>query len=196
MIKNLPASAGNLRDTCSITGLGRFPRGGHGNPLQFSCLENPMNRGAWCATTHMVIKSWMWLRWINMHTVVYAPIFSVRNKAYNLKSIKEKLSSHTNITASFCSEFCLPRHLIPLRDSNTSLCIRFKGLKNLRNFACNYRWVCIDECFIVCDIFHDFHPILKNIHNIKRSKITTLKWPQVWVISSLGLKLNCFAVPE
>ena len=41
VVKNLPANAGDLRDTGSITGLGRFPGGGHGNPLQYSCLENP-----------------------------------------------------------------------------------------------------------------------------------------------------------
>ena len=41
MLKNLPANAGDIRDAGSIPGLGRFPGGGHGNPLQYSCLENP-----------------------------------------------------------------------------------------------------------------------------------------------------------
>ena len=57
MVKNLPASAGDIRDAGSIPGLGRSPRGGHGNPLQYSCLENPMDRGAWRATIHGVAKS-------------------------------------------------------------------------------------------------------------------------------------------
>ena len=47
MIKNLPANAGDARDEGSIPGLGRSPGGGHDNPLQYSCLENPMGRGAW-----------------------------------------------------------------------------------------------------------------------------------------------------
>ena len=47
MVKNLPASAGNIRDTGLIPGSGRSPGGGHGNPLQYSCLGNPMDRGAW-----------------------------------------------------------------------------------------------------------------------------------------------------
>ena len=47
MVKNLPANAADARDMGSIPGLGRAPRGGHGNPLQYSCLENPMERGAW-----------------------------------------------------------------------------------------------------------------------------------------------------
>ena len=54
MVKNLPANVG---DAGSISlGLGRSPGGGHGNPLQCSCLENPMDRGAWWATIHRVAK--------------------------------------------------------------------------------------------------------------------------------------------
>ena len=49
VVKNLPANAGDVRDGGSIPGLGRFPGGGHGNPLQSSCLENPMDREAWWA---------------------------------------------------------------------------------------------------------------------------------------------------
>ena len=47
VVKNLPANAGDLRDVGSIPELGRSPGGGHGNPLQYSCLENPMDREAW-----------------------------------------------------------------------------------------------------------------------------------------------------
>ena len=55
MVKNLPASAGDVRDLGSIAGLGRSPGGGHGNPLQYSCLENLMD---WQAIVHGVAKSW------------------------------------------------------------------------------------------------------------------------------------------
>ena len=51
MVKNLPANAGDIRDVSLIFGSGRSPGGGHGNPLQYSCLENPMDRGAWWATS-------------------------------------------------------------------------------------------------------------------------------------------------
>ena len=47
-------------DLSLIPGLGRFPGGGHGNPFQYSCLENPMDRGAWHATVHRLTKSWIW----------------------------------------------------------------------------------------------------------------------------------------
>ena len=58
MVKNLPANAGDVRDTGSIPGLGRSPGGEHGNPLQYSCLENLMDRGPWWAIVHGVTKSW------------------------------------------------------------------------------------------------------------------------------------------
>ena len=52
VVKNLPANAGYVGDTVLIPGLGRSPGGGHGNPLQYSCLENPMDRGTWWTTAH------------------------------------------------------------------------------------------------------------------------------------------------
>jgi len=57
MVKNLCANAGIKRDAVSIPELGRSSEGGNGNPLQYSCLENPMDRGAWWATVHGVAKS-------------------------------------------------------------------------------------------------------------------------------------------
>ena len=56
MVKNLPSNAGDTGDSGSIPGLGRSPGKGNGNPLQYSCLENPMDRGAWGATVHGVAK--------------------------------------------------------------------------------------------------------------------------------------------
>ena len=52
MVKSLPANAGDMRDMGSIPGLGRFPEGGHDNPLQYSCLKNLMDRGDFWATVH------------------------------------------------------------------------------------------------------------------------------------------------
>ena len=56
VVKNLPANAGNARDTDSIPGLVRSPGEGNGNPLQYSCLENPMDRGAWRTTIYGVTE--------------------------------------------------------------------------------------------------------------------------------------------
>ena len=57
MVKNLPAKVGDTRERGLIAGLGRFPGGGHCNPPQCFCLENPMDRGAWRAIVHRVSKS-------------------------------------------------------------------------------------------------------------------------------------------
>ena len=56
--KESTCSAGATGDMGSVPVLGRSPEGGHGKPLQYSCLENPMDREAWWATVHMVAKSW------------------------------------------------------------------------------------------------------------------------------------------
>ena len=65
VVKNPSANAGDIRDVGSIPGWGRCPGGGHGSPLQSSCLENPMDRGAWWATVHEFAKSW---RRLSTHT--------------------------------------------------------------------------------------------------------------------------------
>ena len=57
VVRHPPANAGDIRDTGLIPGSRRFPGGGHSNPLQYSCLDNPMNRGAWQAIVHRVAKS-------------------------------------------------------------------------------------------------------------------------------------------
>ena len=63
VVKNLPANAGDLRhDSLMIPGLGRFHEEGNGNPLQYSCLGNRMDRRAWQVTVDEIIKSWIGLR--------------------------------------------------------------------------------------------------------------------------------------
>ena len=58
VVKNITANAGDIRDAGLIPALGRPPGGGHDNPLQYSCLENPTDRGDWRATVHGVTQSW------------------------------------------------------------------------------------------------------------------------------------------
>ena len=60
-VKNPPANAGDTRDAVSIPGSGRSPGEGNGNPLQYSCLENPLDTGAWWVTVHGVTKRLTWL---------------------------------------------------------------------------------------------------------------------------------------
>ena len=70
VVKNPPANSGDIRDVGLVSGLGRSPGGEHGNPLQYSCLENPMDRGAWRAIVHRVAKSWARLKRLSTHSRV------------------------------------------------------------------------------------------------------------------------------
>ena len=113
MIKNPPASAGDVRDTGSIPGLGRSPGGEHGNPLQYSCLENPMDRGAWRATVHGVTKSRTQLEQLSNHSTSL-PKKDLRNIQLYLDFpiiwIKPSLCQHSCLL--FCSSLFFFSYLL------------------------------------------------------------------------------------
>ena len=67
VVKNLLANAGDTGDVGLIPGSGRYPGRGHGNSLQYSCLENPMDKAAWWATVHRVTKSWTQWKQLSTH---------------------------------------------------------------------------------------------------------------------------------
>jgi len=71
VVKSSPANAGDITDVGLNPGLGRSPGGGHCNPLQYSCLENPMDRGAWWAMVHRVSKSRTRLKQLSMHACTW-----------------------------------------------------------------------------------------------------------------------------
>ena len=73
MVKKPPANEGDMRDAGSVPGSGRSPGGGHGNSLQYSCLENPMDRGGWWATFPGVAKSQTQLNRLSMHACMLRP---------------------------------------------------------------------------------------------------------------------------
>ena len=102
VVKNPCASAGDIRDLGSVPGSGRSPGRGHGNPLQYSCLENPMDRGAWQATVHGVTKSRTQLKWLIMHECLFsALLWHIRKwglkwsgfKGSKLKKNKKRLTA-------------------------------------------------------------------------------------------------------
>ena len=74
VLKNLSANVGDIRDSGLILGFGISPGGGHGDPLQYSCLENPVDRGALRATVHGVTKSQIRLKQLNTHTHTHTHI--------------------------------------------------------------------------------------------------------------------------
>ena len=86
MVKNLPANSRDTGDSVSISGSGRSPGGENGNPLQYSCLENPVDRGVWQATVHGVSKSWTQLSDLHYCSNMYPSLeFIIQNNFSALK---------------------------------------------------------------------------------------------------------------
>ena len=80
VVKNTPVNTGDAGDTGSIPGSGRSPGEGNGNPLQYSCLENPMDRGIWQATIHRVAKTQTWLsNWLHIPHLIFPFIYGYIN---------------------------------------------------------------------------------------------------------------------
>ena len=92
----------------SVPGLGRSPGKGHGNPLQYSFLENPMDRGAWWATVHRVAKSRTWLKWLStqtlsfLHPIQMTPCLVYRSSYFLLFSFRHDHFLHLNPLALLC----------------------------------------------------------------------------------------------
>ena len=106
MIKNSLANARNIRDAGSIPGLGRSPGGGHGNSLQYSCLENPMDREPWQATVNKVSKSWTRL---NMNASVdkhgFSHFSSILFLKMNILKMNLQEGKSFNENTDKCSKF-------------------------------------------------------------------------------------------
>ena len=118
VVKNLPANAGDVRDSGLIPGLGSSPGEGNGNPLQYSCLENPMDRGAWRATVHGVAQNRTQLKWLSMAQVKYMFNF-IRSCQTCFQSDYSILYSHklcTSVLMSPCAHQCLLSVLIAITD--------------------------------------------------------------------------------
>ena len=81
VVKNPPTNAGDTRDI-------RSPGVGNGNPLQYSCLENPMHRGAWLAIVYRVIKSRTWLKWLSMYSLHISIIYIHMIIMYNISPFR------------------------------------------------------------------------------------------------------------
>ena len=87
----LASIAGDARDAGSIPESGRSPGEGRGSPLQDSCLENPMDRGAWQATVHRVTESWTWLKRLSMHNSVHFLILLLTERKPRHRKLSELL---------------------------------------------------------------------------------------------------------
>ena len=104
VVKSLPASAGDIRVASSNPGLGRSPGEGLGNPLQYSCLENPMDRGAWRAILCRVTKSQTWLKRLSMHAWNWLS----QNQTICLNFMSPMCSVQFSSVAQSCPTLCDP----------------------------------------------------------------------------------------
>ena len=103
MVKNPPANAGDIRDQGSIPGLERSPGGGYSDPLQYSCLENLVDRGAWQATVHRVEKSRAQLKQLSMHAHTHAGMWTrvTYQILYSFPWFKSPLINDSRMNQSF-----------------------------------------------------------------------------------------------
>ena len=115
MVKNLPASAGDIRDMCSIPGWGRSPRGGHSNPLQCSWRENPMDRGAWWATVHGVAKTRTRLKQLSMHSKFSLRQGVTQRKKNASNGMEKKVHQMKRKSPQSPLADAFPGHLIPMQ---------------------------------------------------------------------------------
>ena len=155
LLKNPPA---NIGDVSLICGSGRSPGAGNGNPIQYSCLGNPMDRGAWWDTVHGVAKSWIWLTQLSVHWFFNYSKKSVLILSYQLQ--KERGSTHLNEPAetwNFASLLLQPcQNVISLIHPITFLtnlltsvlCLGFTPCNSLEIFKEN-----ILKCFLLIRVF-------------------------------------------
>ena len=116
MVKDPPANAGDIRDAVSVPGLGRSPGEGNDNPLQYSCLGNPMDRETWQAVVHRATKSWTLLKRLSTHacSFLYGSTFTSihdhrKNIALTIRTFVGKVMSLLfNMRTRFVMDF-LPR---------------------------------------------------------------------------------------
>ena len=137
MVKNSPANAGDVRDVDSISGtgnirdvslipgLGRSSGSGHGNPLQYSFLENPTDRGAWWTTVHSVAKNWTRLKQLSTHARNATCASPSRPSLYESQEATNSISARnprclTSLPLNFLLRIPVPLHFHPTWFCNVS----------------------------------------------------------------------------
>ena len=136
VVKNPPDSAGDIRDSGSIPGLGGSPGRGPGKTLQYSCLENPLDRGAWWATVHRVSKSRTGLKRLSTHTRAISPL--------DCEHIKD--NSHW-LLCLYSPKVCAG-HTVGFQQVFVDL-LKIKGGLNVRKEESEKNWVLRGELFVI-----------------------------------------------
>ena len=148
---------GAAEDTSSIPGSGGSPGEGNGNPLQYSCLGNPMDRGAWWATAHGVAKSQTWLRnWTHTHTHTHTISKLDGMTTWQLKiNRRAKIISKRNQIRELINEFSKARvHKVSsLLKMPSSRVRKFPSVHSLLWIYFLFLW---DECWVLSNAFFTY----------------------------------------
>ena len=134
VVKNLLANAGNVRDLGSIPGLGRFPGGGQGNWLQYSCLENPTDRGARWATVPRIAKSQTRLKEISIHACIINYIHQ-GGRIWHQNDLTEEKYIYECCQLNSWMWMCIKVKIVDLTQKHLPLRIRFK----IKQTNCTFR---------------------------------------------------------
>ena len=134
MVKNLPANAAHIRDSGLIPGSGRPPGGGHSNPLQYSCLENPMDGGAWWATVQRVTKSQTRLKQLSTHSHIHGD--TTLRASHVAQTIKNLPAMQETQVPTLGQEAPMEKGMVT---HSSILDGEFHGQRSL---ACYRPWVC------------------------------------------------------
>ena len=150
VLRKLSAHAGDVRDVGSIPGLGRCPGGGgHGNPLQDSCLENPMDRGAWQVTVHRVAKSWTWLSYLAHCWLAWGSLLGPRLlMVWPFPSAHFYIRMFPNPSSPWggelpqCSQVAHPPRLLEMSSTNASSTesVMFRGTPSMGSHRVGHDW--------------------------------------------------------
>ena len=106
VIKNLFVNAGDIRDPDSIPGSGRTPGGGHGNPLQYSCLKNPVDRGDCQVASRSVTQSWTRLKQLRMHACSNHKLWTVEWSEFRTELLRSNVCFSYLVSPKILLSFC------------------------------------------------------------------------------------------
>ena len=166
VVKNLPVNAGEIRDVGSIPGLGRSPGGGHGNPLQYSCLENPMDRRIWQGTVHRVQKSQTQLKQLSTHRLVHIPY------TYLLSSVQFSWVQSLSCVWLFATPWITARQA-SLSITNSWSSLRLTSIESVMPSS---------HLILRCPLFL-LPPIPPSIKVFSNESTLCMKWPKSYTIS-------------
>ena len=111
VVKNLPTNVEDITDTGWIPGSGRSPGGRHSNPFQYSCLENPIDRGTFWATVHSTARSWLWLKHLITQLCIYWEVatckgtWAVHTALFKGHLGRERETERLSVSISFYPKF-------------------------------------------------------------------------------------------